>query len=85
MTADVLAAWRAHGWTVYGELGRQPRSTGAKIDSYEHWVGYEIEHGLGFRVGRFLPAYGVRLRGSHGPDTGVRSGSTCTTSSTPSS
>ncbi len=61
MTGDVLAAWRAHGWTVYGELGRQPRSTGAKIDSYEHWVGYESEHGLGFRVGRFLPAYGVHF------------------------
>ncbi len=60
MNADLLAAWRSHGWTLYGELGRQPRSNGTKIDSYEYWVGYQGEK-LGFRVGRFLPAYGVRL------------------------
>jgi len=61
MTGDVLAAWRAHGWTVYGEFGREPRSSGTKYDSYEHWVGYESEHGLGFRIGRILPAYGVQF------------------------
>jgi hypothetical protein len=60
MTADLIAAWRAAGWTVYGELGRQPL-TPAKVDSYEYWVGRETEKGYGFRVGRFLPAYGVRL------------------------
>jgi hypothetical protein len=66
MTADLLAAWRSHGWTVYGEVGRQLRvqpdgTEAAKLDSYEHWVGYQSEGGLGFRVGRFFPAYGVRL------------------------
>jgi len=61
MTADLLAAWRSHGWTVYGEFGRQPRLDGTKWDSYEHWVGYQSENGLGFRVGRFLPAYGIRF------------------------
>jgi hypothetical protein len=60
MTADLLAAWRAAGWTVYGEIGRQPL-TPSKIDSYEYWVGHETDSGYGFRVGRFLPAYGVRL------------------------
>ncbi len=60
MTADLLAAWRAGGWTVYGEVGRQPL-TPSKIDSYEHWVGRETDKGYGFRVGRFLPAYGIRL------------------------
>ena len=61
MTADIIAAYRVKEWTVYGELGRQPRSSGAKIDSYEYWVSRQGEKGLGFRVGRFLPAYGVRL------------------------
>jgi hypothetical protein len=74
MTADLLAAYRRGDWTIYGELGRepapagstgapgaQPASQGAKIASYEHWVSYRPEHGIGFRVGRFLPAYGVRL------------------------
>jgi hypothetical protein len=61
MTGDLMAAWRAHGLTVYGEVGREPRLTGTKYDSYEHWVGYESEKGLGVRVGRFLPAYGVQF------------------------
>lgn len=63
MTADILAAWRAHGFTVYGEVGRKPPigRDDAGIYSYEHWVGYESPRGLGFRAGRFLPAYGVRL------------------------
>ena len=66
MTADLLAAWRSHGWTVYGEVGRQLRpqpdgTQASKVDSYEHWVGYQSESGLGFRVGRFFPAYGIRL------------------------
>ena len=61
MTADLLAAWRSHGWTVYGEFGRQPRIDETKWDSYEHWVGFQSEKGLGFRVGRFLPAYGIRF------------------------
>ena len=63
MTGDLLAAWRTHGFTVYGEVGRKPAigEDAAGIYSYEHWVGYESPRGLGFRVGRFLPAYGIRL------------------------
>jgi len=63
MTADFMAAYRAHGFTVYGEVGRKPAigQDSAGIYSYEHWVGYQSEGGLGFRVGRFLPAYGIRL------------------------
>ncbi|PYQ14231.1 MAG: hypothetical protein DMF80_13025 [Acidobacteria bacterium] len=61
MTADVLAAYQANGWTVYGEVGRQPRPEGTKVDSYEYWVAHQAEKGFGFRAGRFLPAYGVRL------------------------
>ncbi len=61
MNADLLAAYRVNGWTVYGEVGRQPQANGSKIDSYEYWVGHESEKGYGFRVGRFLPAYGLRL------------------------
>ena len=60
MTADLLAACRIDGWTIYGEVGRQPL-TPAKVDSYEYWVGHDSEKGFGFRVGRFLPAYGIRL------------------------
>jgi hypothetical protein len=63
MTADLLAAWRSHGFTVYGEVGRKPAigQERAGVYSYEHWVGYESAGGLGFRAGRFFPAYGVRL------------------------
>lgn len=65
MTADLLAAYRVNGWTVYGEVGREPTLQGSgqspKIDSYEYWVGHQTENGLGFRLGRFLPAYGIRL------------------------
>jgi hypothetical protein len=61
MTADLLAAYRYQAWTVYAELGREPRSDGAKIDSYEYWVAHRPEKGFGGRVGRFTPAYGVRL------------------------
>jgi hypothetical protein len=61
MNADLLATYRQNGWTVYGEIGRQPRPEGTKIDSYEYWVGYQATNGLGVRAGRFLPAYGIRL------------------------
>jgi hypothetical protein len=63
MTADLLAAWHAHGFTAYAEVGRKPSIAGASagIYSYEHWVGYQSPRGLGFRVGRFFPAYGIRL------------------------
>jgi len=63
MTADFLGAWRSHGFTAYGEVGRKPAigQDQAGIYSYEHWVGYETAGGLGFRAGRFFPAYGIRL------------------------
>ena len=61
MNADLLAAYRVKNWTLYAEIGRQPRSDGARIDSYEYWVAHQPEKGIGFRVGRFLPAYGVKL------------------------
>jgi hypothetical protein len=61
MTGDLLAAYRANGWTVYGEVGREPLPSGSKIDSYEYWVAHETTKGLGLRAGRFLPAYGIHL------------------------
>lgn len=63
MSADLIAAYRTHGWTFYGQVGRQPTSVeGWEIDSYEYWVGRQPEEtGFGFRAGRFLPAYGVRF------------------------
>jgi len=61
MNADLTAALRHGHWTFYGQLGRQPRGDDPRVASFEHWVGYQSERGLGFRAGRFLPAYGVRL------------------------
>ena len=61
MNADLLAAYRVNGWTLYGEVGRQPLRDGLKIGSYEYWVGHQADNGVGVRVGRFLPAYGLRL------------------------
>lgn len=60
MNADIVAAVQHSGWTFYGQAGREP-SPEARLDSYEHWAGYQAQSGLGFRVGRFLPAYGVRF------------------------
>lgn len=61
MNADLTAAVQVGNWTLYGEVGRQPSSPDATIDSYEYWAGRLPEAGLGVRVGRFLPAYGVRF------------------------
>jgi hypothetical protein len=61
MNADITAAVRHQGWTFYAELGRQPRTAGTRVTSFEHWVSYRGESGLGFRAGRFIPAYGIRL------------------------
>ena len=61
MNAELTAALRRNGFTFYGQLGRQPRGDDPRVASFEHWLGYESERGLGARVGRFLPAYGVRL------------------------
>ena len=33
----------------------------AAFVSYEHWISYQTDQGLGIRAGRFLPAYGVRF------------------------
>jgi hypothetical protein len=61
MSAAFQAAFRAGGWTVYADAGRQGREDGAEYASYEHWVERATEKGLAVRVGRFLPAYGVRF------------------------
>lgn len=61
MNADVTAAFRSGEWTAYVEAGRQGRTGSPAYKSFEHWVSYQKQHGLGVRVGRFLPAYGVRL------------------------
>jgi hypothetical protein len=61
MNADVSAAYRTGGFTLYGEFGRQPRVDGTLYQSFEHWIGYDGSRGFGVRVGRFLPAYGVRF------------------------
>ena len=57
----VLAAYQANAWTVYAEGGSQPQSQGLKIDWREYWIGRQTDSGIGFRVGRFLPAYGIRF------------------------
>lgn len=61
MNADITAALRHGSWTFYAELGRQPQGDDARVTSFEHWIGYEREGGLGLRVGRFIPAYGIKL------------------------
>jgi hypothetical protein len=61
MNADLTLAYQAKGWTVYGEIGRQPRDSGHDVDSYEHWIGYRSEKGFSVRAGRFFPAYGIRF------------------------
>jgi len=61
MNAELTAAARHRGLTFYAELGRQPRGDPARIASFEHWVSYRTQGGLGLRAGRFLPAYGIHL------------------------
>jgi len=61
MSTDLSAALRHGSFTFYGELGRQPRGDDKRIASFEHWISYQPEHGLGLRVGRFIPAYGIKL------------------------
>jgi hypothetical protein len=63
MNADLHVAYRYNDWTFYGQLGRElDEDTGHfKLDSSEYWIGRQPEEGLGFRVGRFLPAYGIRF------------------------
>jgi hypothetical protein len=59
MSADLMGAVKVRDWTFYGEVGREPLNSGSKIDSYEYWAGRQPDEGIGFRVGRFIPAYGV--------------------------
>ena len=61
MNAELMAAYQAKGWTLYGDFGRQPLSSGTRVFSWEHWVAHQSGNGLGIRAGRFLPAYGIRF------------------------
>ena len=61
MNAALAAAMQYRKWTFYAQVGRQPRGEDARVTSFEHWASYQSDKGLGVRVGRFLPAYGVRL------------------------
>jgi hypothetical protein len=61
MNAELTAAYRHERWTFYGQLGRQPRGDDTRVTSFEHWIAYQKERGLGVRAGRFIPAYGIRL------------------------
>jgi hypothetical protein len=61
MAADLIGAVQTRGWTMYGSVGREPEDNGGKLASHEYWVGRFPESGFGFRVGRFLPAYGIRF------------------------
>jgi hypothetical protein len=61
MNTDVTAAFRKDRWTAYLEAGRQGRSSKPVYKSFEHWVSYQKERGLGIRAGRFLPAFGIRV------------------------
>ncbi len=61
MNADVLASYKAKDWLFYGQIGRELELDGHTLDSSEYWGGYQPTEGLGFRAGRFLPAYGVRF------------------------
>jgi hypothetical protein len=70
MNMDVIGAVQNKAWTAYATAGREPpnsavrngrRQTDAAFISYEHWAGYQRDDGFGIRVGRYLPAYGVRF------------------------
>ena len=61
MNAEVSAALRHGSFTFYGQVGRQPRGDDARVASFEHWIAYQQDRGLGVRAGRFIPAYGIKL------------------------
>src|SRR5439155_169039 len=61
MNADVLAAYQAHDWTLYGEVGHRPKLAGGGLYSYEYWAARKLDDKWSVRFGRFLPAYGVRF------------------------
>lgn len=61
MQADLQAAYQRGGFTAYASVGRQVRGSDVSLGSYEHWLAYQAENGIGVRAGRFLPAYGVHF------------------------
>jgi len=61
MTADVLAAFQANDWTLYGEVGHRPKLAGGGLYSYEYWASRKLDDKWSVRFGRFFPAYGVRF------------------------
>lgn len=61
MVADVQAAVRLDDWVLFGQVGRELDGADYRLDSSEYWAGYRPDEGLGFRAGRFLPAYGIRF------------------------
>jgi hypothetical protein len=63
MNADIEGAYRGHGWTAYGEAGRMPEtgSEAARLYSREHWVSYDSQRGVGVKIGRYMPAYGIHF------------------------
>jgi hypothetical protein len=61
MNADLIAAVCLGDWTMYGQVGRELDGADWQLDSHEYWVGRQPERGIGFRAGRFLPAYGVHF------------------------
>jgi hypothetical protein len=70
MNMDLIGAVQKNGWTAYATAGREPSNSAVRdgrtltdpaFISYEHWVSYQRDDGFGVRVGRFLPAYGVRF------------------------
>jgi len=70
MNLDLSGAVQKHGWTAYGTVGREPPHSAVRdgrtlpdsaFISYEHWISYQPDERFQLRVGRFLPAYGVRF------------------------
>jgi hypothetical protein len=70
MNLDLIAAFQKKGWTAYATIGREPENSAvrngrtlsdAAFISYEHWISYQTGDGLRIRVGRFLPAFGIRF------------------------
>ena len=70
MNLDLVGAVQKNGWTAYGSAGREPPNAAVRngrtlsepaFISYEHWISYQPDERFQLRVGRFLPAYGVRF------------------------
>ena len=61
MNADVHASFRAKDWLFYGQIGRELEQDGHTAGLVGILGGLPAAEGVGFRAGRFLPAYGVRF------------------------